>query len=281
VRMYVALDVDWPENPKRIRAGLEASAVHAICLCLAKRSKRDGWVARDTLALYGSTDELIQRLEDHRLLDVDGEWVRPHDWLEDNLSSQAIRREKSDKARAANHARWHTGPYASCTICEEKARSSEADPNGVQPESPIYLHRPDTDTDKQQQSKASDADGRRAVLEAAAAIIGERAGSRPTSQNPAKVAAAVKAGVITDRYADAYALIAANPAITPAELAEALEPTETKAHPLDGQQAAQLALAERNRQRLEGVACTICDGAGVYLDADDTAVRCECLKEPA
>lgn len=135
MRMYVQLDVEWPGNRKRIRAGLEASAVHAICLCLAKRSSRDGWVARDELGLYGATDEHLDRLVDLELLDADGEWVRPHDWLEVNLSSERIRAEKADKARAANHARWqHPGAYESCDKCH-KPRSSEPDPVGVHTES--------------------------------------------------------------------------------------------------------------------------------------------------
>lgn len=279
--MYVQLDVEWPGNRKRIRAGLEASAVHAICLCLAKRSSRDGWVARDELGLYGATDDHLDRLLALELLDADGEWVRPHDWLEVNLSSQRIRAEKSDKARAANHARWHDGPFESCLKCEQSRRSSEADPDGVRMDPTTSLT--GSEQDKQRQPQAKDPDGRRAVLEAAAAIIGERAGSRPTSQNPAKVAAAVAAGVIKDRYQDAYALITANPAITPAELAEALEPTESKPHALDGMAAAQLAMAERNQRRRDGTACPLCDESGFYLDDDNRAVRCDCTKtkEPA
>lgn len=224
--MYVQLDVDWPENRKRIRAGLEGAGLHAICLCLAKRSPKDGWVARDTLALYGATDELVDRLIDLDMLDANGEWVRPHDWLEVNLSSDRIRAEKTDKARAANHARWqHPGAYESCEKCH-KPRSSEADPDGVRAESQRIPGDPSTgsEPEPEQQPQATDADGRRAVLEAAAAIIGERAGARPTAQNPARVAAAVANGVIKDRYEDAYRFLAEDPTLSPDDLAELLEP---------------------------------------------------------
>lgn len=142
MRMYVQLDVDWPENPKRIRAGLECSAVHALSLCLAKRSKHDGWVDRVTLSLYEVTDDHIDHLVALGLLDKDGERIRPHDWLEVNLSSERIRAEKADKARLANHARWHEGPYEACGKCRALAEpetenpcSSEADPDGVVTES--------------------------------------------------------------------------------------------------------------------------------------------------
>lgn len=69
------------------------------------------------------------------------------------------------------------------------------------------------------------AEQRRGTLEAAAAIIGERAAARPTSGNPQAVARSVAAAVIRDRYADAYKHLAENPALTPGELAELLEPT--------------------------------------------------------
>jgi hypothetical protein len=151
VRMYVQLDVDWPENRKRIRAGLEGAGLHAICLCLAKRSPKDGWVARDTLAIYGADDSLIDRLIALDMLDADGEWVRPHDWLEVNLSSERIRAEKTDKARAANHARWqHPGAYESCEKCH-KPRSSEADPNGVPAESQRIPGDPSTGSEPEEE----------------------------------------------------------------------------------------------------------------------------------
>lgn len=273
--MYVQLDVEWPGNRKRIRAGLEASAIHAITLCLAKRSQRDGWVARDELALYGSTDDLIDRLEEVGLLDADEEWVRPHDWLEVNLSSERIRLEKADKARAANHARWHEGPYEACDKCKQKARSSEPDPDGVRMDPTSSLT--GSEQDKEEQQQATDPESRRAVLEAAAAIIGAKAGARPTADNPAAVAAAVARGVVRDRYQDAYRLLAENPALTAQELANALEPEQaTKPHVLDGQLQAQSLIAERNRLRLIGEACGNCDGAGWYLDDTNEAVRCEC-----
>lgn len=283
MRMYVQLDVDWPENPKRIRAGLEASAVHALCLCLAKRSTRDGWVARTTLGLYGVTDELVERLVDVRLLDEDGEWVRPHDWLEVNLSSERIRAEKADKARAANHARWHDGRYEDCEKCAHNRRSSEPDPDGVQTDPPVSTtgseQQPDPDTDQQQQ--ATDPDARRALLEAAAEIIGERAAARPTSQNPTAVAAAVARGVVRDRYQDAYQWIAADPFLTADELAELLEPTEEVKPLVDPRVEAQRIQAERNHLRLLGQACAICEGIGVYLDDEGLAVRCDCQKASA
>lgn len=162
MRMYVQLDVEWPGNRKRIRAGLAGSAVHAICLCLSKRSSRDGWVARDELCLYDPSGEITEELIDHvvdvGLLDADGEWVRPHDWLEVNLSSERIRAEKADKARAANHARWHTGHYDDCEKCQQKPRSSEADPTGVHTESERIPGDPSTGSEPQQEPDPQPAD---------------------------------------------------------------------------------------------------------------------------
>lgn len=128
-----------------------------------------------------------------------------------------------------------------------------------------------------------DADARRALLEAAADIIGGRAAARPTTENPEAMRRAVAAGVCRDRYEEAYKAIAADPAITADELAELLEPTHVKTHPLDGQQAATLAIAERYSKVRNGTACPDCNESGMVLDDENVARQCACrkLREPA
>lgn len=232
--LYAQLLVSWADNPKRIRAGLEASAIHALSLCLAKRSERDGWIGRATLSLYGGTDELVDRCVEYGLLDADGDWVRPHDWLEVNLSSDAIRLRRSESARMANHARWHDGPFDQCAKCthpeQENPRSSEGDPVGSETESDSSLERSEAE-DEPEQQRATDPDSRRALLDAAADIIGQRAMNREGVHNPERTRAAVAARVRSERYQDAYATIAAEPSITADELAEALEPTSILTKP--------------------------------------------------
>ena len=215
--LYAQLDVNWPENPKRIRAGLEASALHAIALCIAKRTETDGWMERITLSLYGGTDELIDRLVDLALLDAEGDKVRPHDWHEKNLSSEAIRRKKSDSARAANHARWHDGPLATCEKCEQIARSSEVDPTRI-PNGSVVIPEVKLETSQQQTP-----DPTQLILRAARIVAEERAIGRDVGEG--SIVNATK-GIADDHRSALLAHLEANPEATPLELAEVIEPTK-------------------------------------------------------
>lgn len=122
--LYVQLDTNWPDHPKVIDAGMDGAGLHAVTLCLAKRLEADGWVNRRQLYRQGATDELIGRLVDLRLLEVDGDRVRPHGWLDRNPSQAAIvarRASKAEAARRGNHAKWkHPTPFDDCPICNPK-----------------------------------------------------------------------------------------------------------------------------------------------------------------
>lgn len=264
--LYVQLDTNWPENPKRLRAGLAASGLHAICLCLSKRNDTDGWIERTTLSIYGADDDLLDVLVAERLLDVEGDRYRPHGWLEQNLSSDAIKVAKAEKSRMANHARWHDGSFESCERCASKRRSSQVDPVGV----PV-----DSSVSHREKAAAAGAGDRRVILEAAADIIAARAADRPSTRNPERTRAAVKAGVISDRYQDAYGWIVANPDGDADELAEFLEPAPVATvHPLDSVAAAQRAAAERTAREREGTVCPNCNDHGIVLNDEGLAVRC-------
>lgn len=186
-----------------------------------------------TLSLYGASDELVDRLVNLEMLDVDGDRVRPHDWHEVNLSSDAIRDRRSESARIANHGRWHTGPFDTCPRCnppkEQTPRSSDTDsdrtPTGSDL-SPEVKGEGESEGMQQQATDPADTPTRRNLrLAAAAEIIGERAALRPGVENPVGCARAVAKAVIADRFQDAYAALAANPLMTAEELAEFLEPT--------------------------------------------------------
>lgn len=129
--LYVQLDVNWTDSHKIVDASMEVRGLHATALCIAKRLDKDGWIPQSVLLREGATVELIGRLVHLELLEQNGSRFRPWDWLQINPSSEAIRRKKSDSARAANHARWHDGPLALCNKC----RSSEPDPDGNRTES--------------------------------------------------------------------------------------------------------------------------------------------------
>ena len=73
--------------------------------------------------------------------------------------------------------------------------------------------------------RATSPDARHERFAAAAKIIGARAAQRPGTENPGGRARAVTAAVMADRHQEAYAMIAAEPSITPEMLAERLEPS--------------------------------------------------------
>lgn len=140
--LFVQLDVNWPDHPKVIEAGLDGAALHGFALCLAKRMETDGVLHRAQLARYGATPELIDRLIDVGLFDaVDDRRIRVHGWLERNLSSEAIRTDRDgrrDASRRANHKRWgHRGPVETCPRCNPPATPdgpSDPSPNGTNPQ---------------------------------------------------------------------------------------------------------------------------------------------------
>lgn len=237
--LYVQLDVNWPDHPKLLRAGIDGAGLHATAMCLAKRLNTDGWIDVLLLHRYGATDDLIARLVDLELLEVDGARVRPWDWLDRNPSQAAIaakRATKSDGGRAGNHKRWgHPGDVDDCERCTPKPQvvagcdtdAIGSDSAATPQRSPIDI---DIDIDKASSdglAPATTPESRRAVLAAAAEIIGERAAQRPGAENPGSVRAAVAAGIVRNRYADAFAHLAAYPDTTPPQLAEWLEPTSS------------------------------------------------------
>jgi hypothetical protein len=127
--LYVQLDVNWPDHPKVIAAGLDGAGLHAAALCLAKRLLTDGVLYRAQLCRLGGTDELIDRLLELGLLDpVDNDRVAVHDWLDRNPTRGAIGGRvgaSRDDGKRGNHKRWgHPGDYASCARCNPRSSPS-------------------------------------------------------------------------------------------------------------------------------------------------------------
>lgn len=118
--LFVQLDVNWPENGKVARVGIDGAGLHAVAMCIAKRTETDGWIDRYVLARYAS-DDLVDRLVEYGLLDAEGDRVRPSDWLDRNPSQGAIdasRASKREAGKAGNHRRYgHPGPLADCAKC--------------------------------------------------------------------------------------------------------------------------------------------------------------------
>lgn len=131
--LFVQLDTAWPDNVKIIRVGLEGAGLHAIAMCIAKRTETDGVLYRAQLHRVGADDELIDLLIDEGLFDPveygsrvnedpnQAVSFRVHDWHDRNPSQGAIAANRSAKAEAAqrgNHKRWgHQGKFEDCPVC--------------------------------------------------------------------------------------------------------------------------------------------------------------------
>lgn len=242
--LYVQLDVNWPDHPKLLRAGLDGAGLHAIAMCIAKRLDSDGWMDELLLYRYGGTEELIGRLIELGLLEQGPvARVRPHDWHDRNPSQAAIAARRASKVRAAkagNHKKHHhSGDPDECPICwpPEEQKPSVLVPAIAEARTPLaddLRHdRPETESESESEAAASGAsdpattpDQRQERLAAAAEIIGNRAARRPGVTNPGGCARAVANAVIRDRFHDAYAHLAVDPTMTAEQLADALEPSE-------------------------------------------------------
>lgn len=136
--LFVPLDVAWMDNPKVIRVGLEGAGLHAMAMCLAKRTETDGILHRSQLYRLGATDDLIDHLLAEELLDPvecgkrPGEdpdvvyVVRVHDWHDRNPSQEEIADRRREAGRRGNHSRYnHPGPFETCPKCSQPSQSSQ------------------------------------------------------------------------------------------------------------------------------------------------------------
>lgn len=120
--IFVKLYVEWLDSEKLSRAGMACRGVHATAMCHAKRSDRDGWFPRYSLVKEGADDELIDECIAREILEVDGTFVRPWDWLDRNLSQNVISATKARAGSMGNHSRWgHPGEWGDCPICHPVA----------------------------------------------------------------------------------------------------------------------------------------------------------------
>lgn len=116
--LFVKLEVTWVDNPKVNNASLAGRGLHATALCIAKRADGDGWISPVTLYKEGATEELIEELLSLRLLEKEGDMVRPWGWLDRNLTKDQIKEVRSLRAKKANHRKWeHKGSFDECEVC--------------------------------------------------------------------------------------------------------------------------------------------------------------------
>ena len=186
--LFVQLSTEWANHPKLIRAGLAGRGLHALVLTIAKSQETDGWVDRLLLHREGADDELIDRLVELRLLDVDdahpGE-VRPHNWHRDNPSQAAIdatRAAKAEAARKGNHKRWrHPGEFEDCETCNPKPQVVAGCETGAIGSDRKPSPESESDTESEPTTPPTPrAEPGQVRLQAVAAVAEEEAGPRRT-----------------------------------------------------------------------------------------------------
>ena len=121
-RLFVKLDVDYPDNPKIISAGPMAELLYVRGLCLAKRTLSDGFIDSRQFARMGIPDADAHA----ETLVANGLWrsvkngYRIVGWLERNNSAKRvaeIAKERAaagsagGKAKAANRGGEQSGDY--------------------------------------------------------------------------------------------------------------------------------------------------------------------------
>ena len=184
--LFVQLDVNWPENGKVARVGIDGAGLHAVAMCIAKRTETDGWIDHYVLARYASPD-LVDRLVKHGLLDAEGDRVRPSDWLDRNPSQGAIdasRASKREAGKAGNHRRYgHPGPIADCRKCNPPAQvvaGCESETSHP-PRTDLANASPDTESETETTSPPTPrAEPGQVRLQAVAAVAVVEAGTRGT-----------------------------------------------------------------------------------------------------
>lgn len=157
-RLYVPLDVNFPDDDKIEAVGLDGAGLYAMSLCLAKRLLDDGRLTRVKLRKLGGDDALIDRLIDVGLYTaVADDAVRISAWLGHNVPAESVL--TSDKAKRLAHQRHHvnTGksspdcrfcageePQVNAEICESDAGRIETQCADALPEVEVETEIPST-----------------------------------------------------------------------------------------------------------------------------------------
>lgn len=137
--VWVKLDDGFLTNPKIIRAGLEGRALYVAGLCYCAGGLTDGVIPREALAKLAMLADVVKpakaaaHLVSIGLWEPEGGGYRVHDYLQYQLSAEAVRKERERVAEwrtKRNSERLQNGvPDAVETRTEP---STERVRNGVQ-----------------------------------------------------------------------------------------------------------------------------------------------------
>jgi hypothetical protein len=211
---YVKLEDTCPDHPSIVGLSDPAFACWVRCLCYASRHLTDGFIPRSALRSLGTAKASRELIGAGRLEETTEGWT-VHGYAEKQRTREQVERDRQQwRERSARH--------------RESAPPSRRD-EGVSHEG-VTLPEVEVEAQVEEEAAAplppaSTPELRKARLAAAAEIIGDRAAQRSGVRDPVAASRAVARAVVTDRYADAFAILARNPIMAPSDLAEELEPT--------------------------------------------------------
>lgn len=221
-RLFVPLDVNFPDDDKIEAAGLAGAGLYAMSLCVAKRTLTDGRLTRVKLRKLGADDALIDRCIEVGLYTRDADdAVRITAWLGWNAPAESVL--SSEKGKHLAHLRHHAQkgvvnpscrycmdptleePQVNAGKCAEDADRTEPQCADALPEvevetetTPSSLRttheQPDEATarDDEQQPVVDEQTVRRT-----AALVGRAIADQAGAANPSAYAATVTASILT------------------------------------------------------------------------------------
>lgn len=223
--LFVPLDVDYQSDPKIIAAGFYGEGLYNRALALSKRLRSDGYIARlqlpqITLGIpVDNPQEIVDRLVEVGLWeDVGDGWVI-RAWLNHNTAAEDIddrAARKKASSQAANHKRWHVGKgivNPDCPLCTPTGIRP-----GIRPESEEESIEVREGTAQQPDGSGSDPepDAR------CAAAIDLHLDHKQTTRRGVDDRGALRRTLERDHMAQLVTFIAANPACTAIDAAEAI-----------------------------------------------------------
>lgn len=197
-KLFVPLDVNFPDDDKIEAVGLDGAGLYAMSLCLAKRLLEDGRLTRLKLRKLGADDALIDRLVHAGLYTaLADDAVRITAWLGHNEPAESVL--SSDKAKRLAHQRHHVndGKFSSkCRFCVEEepqvnAEGCGEDAERIESHCVDALLETDTETDTTPSKSQDYSRPDPQTLAKAAALVARQIASTDATTNPAGLAAAI------------------------------------------------------------------------------------------
>jgi hypothetical protein len=232
-RLYVALDVDFFDNPKVLEAGEPATMLYLRGLALCKRQwSTDGLIFENQLRTFRlrGVHERAAKLTELGLWVHEDDGYRVAGWLERNKSAaqlDLISQERADAGSRGGIASGQVrGGQAKQSVSEIEAswldRSKQVE-NECKPNSESSQVR------EKSSSSQSHGDEEDEKIEAAFRLIAEGRLARSKSEitNKTRWRATVLEGLRKDNAERALQIVAEQPSIAPVQLAHLLEPEKT------------------------------------------------------